>query len=226
MTIHQHWDAKFKTRDWGKYPPEDLVRFMARRFGSLESRKGVSVLEVGCGPGANLRYMLAEGYKIHGIDSSPTAIEIARRNLKILSGNKFSFDPDIVCGDFSSLPWSNGSFDVVVDIFSIYANYIAVIQKTAIEINRVLKESGILYAKLWGTKTVGYGDGELKEPNTYDNIQKGPLYDMGVAHFFDEKDIPIIFAPLKLINIDRLTRTDRLKFSGLIEEFHCTFVKN
>ena len=27
-----HWDEKFRSRAWGRYPPEDLVRFMGRNW--------------------------------------------------------------------------------------------------------------------------------------------------------------------------------------------------
>src|SRR6218665_938871 len=64
-----HWDEKFRSRSWGRYPPEDLVRFMGRRFRAAD-KGAVKVLEVGCGPGANLWFMHREGFAVHGIDIS------------------------------------------------------------------------------------------------------------------------------------------------------------
>jgi hypothetical protein len=48
------WEQIFNTREWGKYPPEHAVRFVARNFYRVPYRKQVRLLEVGCGPGANL----------------------------------------------------------------------------------------------------------------------------------------------------------------------------
>ena len=39
----------FSTRDWGGYPPEELVRFVARNFFSAPDRKRVKILEIGYG---------------------------------------------------------------------------------------------------------------------------------------------------------------------------------
>jgi hypothetical protein len=35
---------------WGKYPPEELVRFFAAHYYEAEPRNAVKVLEIGCGP--------------------------------------------------------------------------------------------------------------------------------------------------------------------------------
>jgi hypothetical protein len=29
--INNEWDDIYKQREWGKYPPEELIRFIARR---------------------------------------------------------------------------------------------------------------------------------------------------------------------------------------------------
>ena len=39
----RHWDEKFASRSWGRYPPEDLVRFMGRSFRGVD-KAGVRVL--------------------------------------------------------------------------------------------------------------------------------------------------------------------------------------
>ena len=44
-----HWDDKFRSRAWGRYPPEELVRFMGRNYANLSptNRADINVLEVG-----------------------------------------------------------------------------------------------------------------------------------------------------------------------------------
>jgi len=55
-----HWDLVWKeifsSREWGKYPPEHVIRFVARNFYRAPDRKQVYLLEVGCGPGAKGHY--------------------------------------------------------------------------------------------------------------------------------------------------------------------------
>ena len=61
--------------------------------------------------------------------------------------------------------------------------------KTVKEIVRVLKPGGIFFTTVWGLKTQGYGTGKRLEENTYSEISSGPCKDMGVAHFFNEKEL-------------------------------------
>jgi tRNA G46 methylase TrmB len=51
-------------QEWGKYPPEHVIRFVARNFYRVPDRKYVHLLEVGCGPGANVWFMAREGFAV------------------------------------------------------------------------------------------------------------------------------------------------------------------
>src|ERR1035441_2780479 len=75
------WEKVFRSRDWGKYPPEELVRFVARTYYSVPDRKSIRLLEIGCGTGANVWFMAREGFTVSGIDGSVTAIEKARQRI-------------------------------------------------------------------------------------------------------------------------------------------------
>src|SRR6218665_3925654 len=142
----EHWDEKFRGRSWGRYPPEDLVRFMGRRFRAAD-KGAVKVLEVGCGPGANLWFMHREGFAVHGIDISPTAIAIANARLANENAGIPSPAADLRVGHFARLPWPDGHFDLVVDIFALYANTTDVIGQTLAEIARVLKPVALFFAR-------------------------------------------------------------------------------
>src|ERR1019366_523612 len=72
------WEQIFSTREWGKYPPEHVVRFVAGNFYRVPDRKEMCLLEVGCGPGANVWFMAREGFTVSRIDGSATAIKQAR----------------------------------------------------------------------------------------------------------------------------------------------------
>ena len=41
------WEEVFATRPWGRYPGEDVVRFVMGNFGRREDRANVRLLEVG-----------------------------------------------------------------------------------------------------------------------------------------------------------------------------------
>lgn len=222
-TYIHHWDEKFRTRSWGRYPPEDLVRFIGRNYKNT-ARDQVKILEIGCGTGANLWFLHREGYAVAGIDGSPAGIEIARKRLAEENENLDTVTPDFKVGDFSSLPWADNTFDVVVDIFALYANTRAVIDQTVSEIHRVLKPGGRFYTKMWGRGCTGYGEGIKIEDGTYDEIPRGVCHDMGVSHFVDEADIHDIFKNFQIDTIDVLSRSDQ---GGAIkiEEYMCVMRK-
>src|SRR5215207_9273572 len=101
---------------------------------------GARVLEVGCGPG-RLSILLARehGLDVTGLDLDPAMIERARRNAE-RSGNGGGSRPSFLVGDVSSLPFPDGSFDVVVSTLSMHhwADPTAGLS----EIGRVLRPGG------------------------------------------------------------------------------------
>ena len=219
-----HWDKKFKSRAWGRYPPEDLVRFMGRNFKNAE-KNNVHVLEVGCGPGANVWFLHREGYTVSAIDVSPTAIQLVGERLAAENKDFKSPAPDLRVGNFETLPWADAQFDAVVDIFALYANTNDVIAKSLKEIARVLKPGGLFYTKLWGTNTTGFGSGKTLEPATFDEISSGPCSNMGVSHFFSKAEINALFGQFFTpLAIDVISRSD-VTVNQHIEEFHCQFRK-
>ena len=220
---YSHWDEKFSTRDWGKYPPEDLVRFIGRNYKSAP-RSETAILEVGCGPGANIWFLHREGYRVAGIDGSPAAIEKAGLRIISENGHLGHSAPDLRVGNFCKLPWPDNAFDAVIDIFAVYANTTPVISETIAEVNRVLKPGGRLYAKLWGTKTTGFGTGVEIEPHTFDDIPIGPCHNMGVSHFFDAAEVRERYAAFQIDAIDTINRSDTI-IDSHIEELLCQFTK-
>lgn len=220
----EHWDEKFRNRSWGRYPPEDLVRFMGRHFRDAD-KSTVKVLETGCGPGANLWFMHREGFAVHGIDVSATAIDIAKARLAHENARISSPVADLRVGNFNNLPWPDCIFDVVVDIFALYANTTDIIRQSLTEIARVLKPGGLFYSKLWGRNTTGFGQGLQLEPGTFDAIPEGPCRQMGVTHFFTREEIESVFGRnFRPTAIDVVARSD-MSANQQIEEFHCQFIK-
>lgn len=220
---NSHWDEKFRSRNWGRYPPEELVRFVGRNYSQVE-RENVNVLELGCGPGANLWFLHREGFCVSGIDGSEKAIELA--NNRITSENKSinSSIPELFVGNFSKLPWENQSFDLVVDIFALYANTLNVIETTISEVDRVLKPGARFFTMLWGKNCTGYREGIEIESGTYDQIPSGPCQNMGISHFFDLQEIEGLFSNYSIEYIDKVTRTDELH-NNFLEEYVCQFIK-
>ena len=169
------WDSIFAARAWGRYPPEELVRFVARNFARRQPRSEVKILEIGCGPGANLWFLANEDYSVAGIDGSPTAIEQAYARLAKDLPSFPKARADFRVGNFTTLPWAAQSFDLVFDNEALSANRMDVVQATIAEAHRVLKPGGKFFAKMFGPETTDILSGELLEQGTTRNATAGPL---------------------------------------------------
>lgn len=220
---NSHWEDIFRTRNWGEYPNEDLIRFVKRSINNRIVPQNGRLLEMGCGPGANLIFFRKEGLKLAAIDISPSAIKKAKETL--MQNQLFVEDEvDLRQGNFSSLPWKDEYFDMIVDNFAIYANTADVVKISVEEAFRVLKKDGVLFSKFWGKNTTGFGEGKQLGPNTFNEIPNGPCFKMGIAHFVDEVELEQLFGRFSKITIDVITRTDRVQ-NHFIEEFLCQAYK-
>lgn len=199
-----YWENIFARRGWGAYPPEELVRFIARSFRAAPDRAQITVLEIGCGPGPNIWFLAREGYAVAGIDGSPTAIRQAEERLQAegLPG------ADLKVGNFASLPWPDASFDAVVDVASLYANTMPTIRATVAEIERVLKPGGLFFGKMFAEQTTGSQSGVMLEPGTRGKPTEGICAGNEIAHFFTREELPGLFSGFGELGIDQIHRTD------------------
>lgn len=98
------------------YPNEELLRFLGRHYFSRvarEDRKDIKILELGCGSGANLWMIAKEGFDAYGIDLSQSAIDLAQQMM-----DHWQTQATLVQGSIDDLPFEDGEFDVIVDVFS------------------------------------------------------------------------------------------------------------
>ncbi len=203
-----HWDDIFASRPWGKYPPEELVRFIARTYAKRD-KKGLRALEVGCGPGANLWYLAREGFAVAGIDGSRHAIAIATERLQRERVIDKDRPPDLRVGNFATLPWGGDYFDAAIDVGGITSNTTQVIRSTISEILRVLKPGAWFFGMVFGPETSGTNTGTMLEERTTENPIEGPLQGIGVVHVFTEEEIRKEFAAFSELNLDWVRRSDR-----------------
>lgn len=95
-----------------RYPNEEFVRFLGRNFFHVpqSERSVLSILEVGCGIGSNLKVVVEEGFSAVGLDTSSTALNICDHNLE--------FQAELFEQSMLELP--NRKFDAICDVFSSY----------------------------------------------------------------------------------------------------------
>jgi len=107
------WDEIFTALEWGRYPPEELIRFMARHYYKTPNRGNVKVLELGCGPGANLWYLAREGFNAWGVDLSEVAIAHAKERLLREKVEAWLFQESVM---EISKNFQLCTFDAVIDV--------------------------------------------------------------------------------------------------------------
>ncbi|WP_225442913.1 class I SAM-dependent methyltransferase [Paenibacillus lycopersici] len=200
------WEQIHSEMEWGKYPTEEVVRFVARNFYRLD-RPSVKLLDAGCGTGAVTWYMAREGFAVSGFDGSRIAIGKASDRL----GHE-GLAADLRVGDAADIPFPSDYFDGVVDSAMIYANTTDAIRAILKECYRVLKPGGKLFSTgLFKVGMTGYGTGEKLEEHTYREITEGALAHRGTAHFFDRVELVELWteAGFKGLKIDSLDRSDR-----------------
>jgi len=182
------WEEVFRAQEWGKYPPEYVIRFVARSFYGAPDRKAVRLLDLGCGPGACTWYMAREGFSAAGIDGSETAICRCAERLR-----NERLAADLKVGDYTRLPWTADYFDGVIDNVSLYSNRFDQCRRAVAEVIRVLKPGGLFLSCNFTNRTWGYGLGQEVEPGTFIDIREGPLAGKGLSLFMDKAKIDELY---------------------------------
>ncbi len=105
------------------------------KFKSLCS-KGSLILDIGCGPGRDVKYFSDNGYKVVGIEYSAGMLAQARRMVP---------EADFREMDMRRLGFKNGSFDAVWANASLHHLPKDQAETAVKEMARVLKRGGIVY---------------------------------------------------------------------------------
>ena len=122
-----------------------IIQSLVERIRALLNKSNPTILDVGCGTGANLK-MLATLGKAEGVDISPQAVEFCRQR---------GLD-SVKLGAAEQLPFENDSFDIVtsLDVIEHLDDDVAGLR----EMRRVLRPDGHLllfvpaFMFLWGVQ--------------------------------------------------------------------------
>jgi len=186
--MRNDWEEVYSAdtfRNKNEYPSGEVVSFIMRNYGALGHKELIHVLDMGCGWGNNLKFLKDKGFCGVGVDISKTAVQHCKS-----SGYTAS-----VC-DFSKLPFSDSSFDIVFDRQAIQHNTIENIKKTLNEVKRVLKKGGVFFSIM------------ISEAD----------YDVDTT-YITEKKAQKLLTDFKIISIDKQSRTydnQKIKNKSLI----------
>jgi SAM-dependent methyltransferase len=182
------WEQVFSNQEWGQYPPEHVIRFVARRWYREQERSAVRLLDLGCGPGASVWYMAREGFTVAGIDGSATAVGKIKNRLA-----REHLTADLRVGDFLQLPWADAYFDGVIDNVALCHNTFRNCKRAAAEVLRVLKPGGHFLSCSFTDRTWGYGEGIETEAGGFSQISVGPLANKGFCLLLSRSQLGELF---------------------------------
>jgi SAM-dependent methyltransferase len=180
-----------------------LIRFIARNFYKAPSREEVKILEVGCGPGANLWYLAREGFNVFGLDGSKTAIQQAETRL---SKEIYGWKGELQVGDMRQLPYEESFFNAIIDNEAVYCNSFDDSVLIYKGLARVLKPGGKLYARTFAQGSWGDETGTYIGKNAW-HVGEGPLYNKGYSRFTSLEDLDTLFCDFRILEAELVTRS-------------------
>ena len=160
LRIHNRAARVYINSEWSR----EVLFGVGKKRKALFARATGNVLDVGCGYGINLPY-LVNATQITGIDFSPVMLEKAR---EIARESKVSVD--LRQADAEALDFSDNSFDTVVSSLSTcsFFNPIAALQ----EMRRVCKPDGRILLIEHGRSTWNWL-GRYQDRHLHEQIEQG-----------------------------------------------------
>lgn len=196
------WEKIFKELEWGKYPSEHVVRFVARNFYKAPDRSKVRLFDLGCGTGTSSLFMAREGFEVHGIDGSETAIQRVNNSFKA-EGLRGTFKT----GDFVALPWDDNMFDGAVENVALCCNPFSRCKMAVAEILRILKPGGLFQSCNFTNRSWGFESGVSVGKNEYSSFADGPLHERGFGLLMDRDQIDELYSGFDDVVVEKMSRT-------------------
>lgn len=169
---------------------------------------GGFVLDLGCGVGRHVIHLGGRGFRMAGIDISPTGIQLTR---EACADRRISFEGQV--SDMTTLPWADETFDAALSMSTIHHHKREEIVRTLGQVRRVLKPGGLLLVDFPCTDGLDYRQlrervaaGQIAEiePNTFVD-QRADLDEMDddflPHHYCDEDDVRDLLRSFEIIRL-------------------------
>lgn len=182
-----------------RYPHQLVVSFALRTF-----KQGGAILDLGCGAGRHLKFLVENGFEAYGCDYSSSGIQ-ASQELLASANLKANFE----IASVDNLPYDDEFFDGLICFGVLYYNDKQSIQKAASEIFRVLKKGSKALILVRNLEDYRYE--KAKKLSKYEviiqeNDEKRSAFkenDMPM-YFFDKDEVKRVFYHFKNLEINRI----------------------
>lgn len=196
MTI---WDKIYRSykkdgKPWGSLKDDLLPEFL--EFVKNTNFISKNALDIGCGNGRYLAYLEKLGFKITGIDSSETAIEMSR---KVLGP-----DVNLIYAEMFKYEYLSNEYGLVYSLSSIHHGFKKDISELINKIYNALLPGGFVFITLPDIS-------DIESWETFKNNTKlaegtfSPLSgpEVGLAHsFFNREEIENMFSKFRNLKLD------------------------
>lgn len=184
------WDNWSKKR--ASRPVYDLWLEEYRNI--LIENKEEEILDLGCGIGADTLYLLERGYKVLSCDFSVNALRSIKKHIP---NSKTMY-----LNMMKPFPLEDCSYNIIVADLSLHYFDNKTTMHIMKEIKRILKENGILLARVASINdyNFGAGSGEKIENNFY-------FEGVYTKRFFDEEDVEKYFGIIGCVDAKEVSMT-------------------
>ena len=182
------WDDLYTQGSYQYAPWDTVVSFLFRNAPKNKARETVRILEVGCGTASNLFFAAQQGFSVSGIDAAAPAVEKARKRFQ-----DAGLPARLEIGDFTSLPFEDASFDLVIDRGAITCTTFDGARACIAEIARVTRREGRFFFNPDSDRSSSAASGDSAEGGMPGGLRvgitAGVRAEQGQVRFYSLSDI-------------------------------------
>lgn len=202
MSFSENWELAYsEQKQMSHWPWSDLVSLYYRY---VKKTNNLGILEIGCGSGANIPFLLAQTSNFYGLDGSKTAVETLRERFPNISHR-------LQVSDFTKSLYFDRIFDIVIDRASITHNNSNAIQDTMSLIENRLAPGGLFFGIHWFSIQSSYFKKGFPIENdefTRYGFEEGPFKGISPVHFFSREEIDILFKNFRILYQSHINITE------------------
>ena len=193
-----YWDNLYKASSHKSiWPWNDVIKLIKKNYKS----KNKNILELGCGYGANIPFLINENFKYYGLDSSQVAISQLKKKFKKIRKN-------IILSDISSYNFKKlkKKFGIILDRGTITHIDDDKIVNIVEKLKTIIEDDSILiFSSLYSTKCTDY----IKKKKNFFN--SGIFNKVGFINFFSKQKILKIFKDWSILVLEEVSYKDHKK---------------
>jgi len=172
--------------------------------------RSFNVLELGCGRGANIKFLRSVNANYYGIDASLKAISTLKNNYPDLKNNLF-------CGNFIEEFPINKKIDLIIDRASLTCNSTNDIKKCLQWIKNILKTRSFFVGVDWySTKHDEFKKGLAQKNDSFlKSYPESSFFQPPQMHFSNAEHLQNLFYEYDLIHMEEKTTKHFVKYKNI-----------